>query len=421
MRVLHVIPDVNGGGASKGAYRIHQAVTAEGIQSELLVLRNPSNEPNTYAALVGLGGWLKRKRYKSKERHIKKQMDDLITDNPALHSYGLTSVELLPLINRSDADIIHLHWIIHMLTIEEIAQITKPIVWTFADMWPICGGEHYVLDDSPSARFRVGYLSNNQPAYERGADYNRFAWERKRQQWGNKFFHIAACSHWLAQCAKASPIFTQSHIEAINYPLDTNLFRPYSRQSSRDKFQLPHDKKIILAGATGGVNSLYKGGDLLRDAVNALAHDKKNDIVVALFGASDDRSSNCTLPVYPIGPIEEETTLAQLYSSADIFVMPSRQEAFGQVASEAQSCGIPVVAFNHGGAMDIVDHQKTGWLATPFDPKNLAYGINYLIDQKINGVDFAAPARERAIKLFSSEQIGKKYCALYEKCLSRHA
>ncbi len=421
MRVLHVIPDVNGGGASKGAYRIHQAVTAQGIQSELLVLRNPSNEPNTRAALASLGGWLKRKRYKSKDRHMKKQMDDLLTDNPALHSYGLTSVELLPLINQSDADIIHLHWIIHMLTIEEIAQITKPIMWTFADMWPICGGEHYVLDDSPSARFRVGYLPNNQPTYERGPDYNRFAWERKRQHWGNKIFHIAACSHWLAQCAKASPIFTQSHIEAINYPLNTGLFRPYPRQSSRDKFQLPQDKKIILAGATGGVNSLYKGGDLLRDAINALAHDKKNDIIVALFGASNDSSSNWTLPVYPIGPIEDETTLAQLYSSADIFVMPSRQEAFGQVASEAQSCGVPVAAFNHGGAMDIVDHQKTGWLATPFDPSNLAYGIDYLIDQKMKGVDFAGPAREQAIKLFSLEQIGKKYCALYEKSLSRYA
>lgn len=421
MKVLHVIPDVNGGGASKGAYRIHKAVQAQGVQSEFLVLKKNRGDANAQLAYPAWRVWLERKRYKARERQLNSEMSDFSTSNPALHSFGLISHGLLPFINRSNADIVHLHWIIHMLTIEEIGQINKPIVWTFADMWPICGGEHYVLDDSPQARFRVGYLSDNQPSFEQGPDYNRLAWERKRQCWRNQQFYIAPCSQWLADCAKASPLFSNSHIEAINYPLDTTIFCPSPRRDARLHFGLPDDKKIILAGATGGVNTLYKGGDLLQAALSHLAQRNRSDLVVVLFGEGANTSSgDWPIPAYRLGAIHDEKSLARLYAASDVFVMPSRQEAFGQVASEAQACGIPTVSFAHGGPLDIVEHQVTGWLAQPFDAADLAQGIDYLLDQQNHGANFAAAARMRAVKLFNLDWIGQQYCQLYEKCLTNH-
>ena len=80
-----------------------------------------------------------------------------------------------------------------------------------------------------------------------------------------------------------------------------------------------------------------------------------------------------------VGPVTEDRLLAMFYSAADVMVVPSRQEAFGQTALEAFACGRPVVAFDVGGLPDIVDHQSTGWLARPFDTEDLAAGIAWVL------------------------------------------
>jgi len=423
MKVLHIIPDINGGGASKGAYRIHQAIQIQGVKSKLLILKtNPDSKTekeNVIHVNQGILGWAQRKTYKWLNRLEEKKYRGFSTQNPALHSFGFATRGLLSYINRCDADIIHLHWIINMLSIEEIGQITKPIVWTFADMWPICGGEHYVMDNSPQARFRVGYLENNRPDYETGPDFNRLAWERKLLAWKNKVFYIAPCSHWLADCTKESPIFKKSIVEAINYPLDIKRFKPCSQTESRAHFGLPANQSIILAGATDGVNTLYKGGDLLQAAIKRIANQGQHDMVIALFGQKKELTfENWGLPVINLGPIYDEDVLAKAYSAADLLVLPSRQEAFGQVGSEALACGTPVVAFNHGGPVDIIDHQKTGWLAKPFEPDDLARGISWILAAQKNGADFTTPSSQRATELFSYDIIGHKYRQLYEKILN---
>ena len=57
--------------------------------------------------------------------------------------------------------------------------------------------------------------------------------------------------------------------------------------------------------------------------------------------------------------------LRQLYADADLFVMPTRAEAFGIVTVEAMASGLPVIVGDVGGGRSIVDHGKTGWLIPP--------------------------------------------------------
>jgi len=420
MKVLHIIPDVNAGGASKGAYRIHHAVKNLGVDSHLLVLKKNFEESNIENINAGILGWIGRKIYKEINRSLNKTFANFKTENQALHSYGLTRRGIINQINRSDADIIHLHWIANMLSVEDIGNITKPIAWTFHDMWPLCGAEHYVMNDSAVARFRVGYLESNQPAYETGPDFNRFTWERKLAAWKDKSFHIATCSNWLADCARASPLFQNGSIRAINYPLDIEFtFKPTSKIEARNLLHLPQDKKIILAGAIDSVNSFYKGGDLLKEAIAHIARSGRKDVVVALFGEKlDTQFSDWALPVINVGRIYDEQLLGKLYSAADVVIMPSRQEAFGQVASEAQACGTPAVVFNRGGPIDIVAHKETGYLVKPFDTQDLAAGICWVLDEQAKGDHLSIQSRERAIRLFSPELAGKKYYALYEVALS---
>lgn len=418
IRVLHLSPDENGGGAARAAYRLHCAVRQQNIHSRMLVLRRHTNDESVKSLRDSIFGLIRYKFYKMKNR-ASNHIDSLFhTDNPTLHSFGLSGYGLVNQINQSDVDIIHLHWITGMLSIEDIAKINKPIVWTMHDMWAICGGEHYVPDDTPSSRFRIGYLEINRPTYESGPDLNRKTWDAKLTAWGKMHFSIVGCSSWLAQCAQDSPIFRQSQIYAINFPLDVcGTWKPYPKDITRNIFKLPQDKKLILAGAVGGINNFYKGGDLLKEALNHLSESVKAHSELVLFGQNEDENfSDWPLPVHNVGKILDQHLLAQLYSCSDVVIMPSRQEAFGQIASEAQACGVPVVAFQVGGPVDIIEHQNTGWLAPPYDTQNLAKGIDWVLtNSELNKMSKAS--RNRAIKLFSEEVIGEQYVDVYKQTL----
>lgn len=65
-------------------------------------------------------------------------------------------------------------------------------------------------------------------------------------------------------------------------------------------------------------------------------------------------------PIHYAGRVVDDPRLRLLHDAADVMVVPSRQEAFGQSASEAHACGTPVVAFRPGGLTDIVDARGTG-------------------------------------------------------------
>ena len=180
------------------------------------------------------------------------------------------------------------------------------------------------------------------------------------------------------------------------------------------------DKKIILAGAIDSVNSFYQGGDLLKEASAHSAQSGRKDIVVALFGEkAETQFTDWALPVFNVGRIYDEELLGKLYCAADVLVMPSRQEAFGQVASEAQACGIPVVVFNKGGPLDIVTHKETGYLAKPFDTQDLAEGICWVIDEQSRGDHLAIQSRQHAVSSFSPEVAGNQYLQMYEEALQK--
>ena len=101
---------------------------------------------------------------------------------------------------------------------------------------------------------------------------------------------------------------------------------------------------------------------------------------------------------------------------ADGLIIPSRQEAFGQVASEAQACGTAVVAFATTGLNDVVEHKQTGYLAKPFNINDLVIGITWALapDSQEN---LSQNAVKRSREIFSNKAVAKQYKTLYEKSI----
>lgn len=100
-----------------------------------------------------------------------------------------------------------------------------------------------------------------------------------------------------------------------------------------------------------------------------------------------------------LGPVEN---LAEFFAGLDLFIMPSRSEAWGLAALHAMAHGLPVIASNVGGLPEIVQDGQTGWLVPPGSPEALAQAIATAASDAVRLRQFGRAARERA-RQFSTE------------------
>ena len=406
MKVIHLSYYDTLGGAARAAYRIHTSLLRGGVESKMWVNRAFTGGPTIEtSSTLGI-----RFPYLLRRLFVFPLVNFLKTRNPIIHSPSILPSQWLKKINNSDADLIHLHWIQNeMLSIEDIEKIKKPLLWTLHDMWGFCGAEHYTED----SRWKNGYRKNNRPEYESGFDLNLWTWKRKIKNW-HKPKQIVTPSTWLSDCVSKSALMRRWPIITVPNPLDTTKWRQYDKILSRKKFGLPLDKSIILFGSMGGGNEPRKGLDLLLRALELYSKmDNSSDFELIIFGLHVSLPSNSSFTIRQLGTFDKDDDLSMLYSAADVLSAPSRQEVFGQTASEAHACGTPVIAFRTGGLIDIVEHKSTGYLADAFDVNDMAHGLVWLL--KEDNLEVASRnARLRALSTFSEAVVADQYKRLYE-------
>ena len=155
MNILHLNTYDTSGGAARAAYRIHRALRASGVSSKMLVAHKDSKDPDVSVFPVA--------RQLKKLRLSRKLLSWQSSANPAYHTCNFFPSGIHKVINRSDADIVHFHWIANeLISIAEVKKIKKPIVWTLHDMWAFSGTEHYDDLVNPD-RYKQSYNKLNQP------------------------------------------------------------------------------------------------------------------------------------------------------------------------------------------------------------------------------------------------------------------
>lgn len=400
--------DINGG-AARAAWRIHHALRQSGVDSQMHVNQASAGDwsvTGPRGKLAKALGMLRSPLGGVTNRLLK-------TGNPILHSPAILPSSWPIRLNKSDADIVHLHWVNgEMMSVADISRITKPVVWTLHDMWAFCGAEHYTED----YRWRDGYKTNNRPEYESGFDLNRWTWQRKMKAW-KKPLHIVTPSRWLAECARQSVLMQDWPISVIPNALDVDSWQPVEKKLARQLMNLPTDCPLLAFGAMGGGQDPRKGMDLLLAALDHL-RGQFQDLHLLVFGQRAPRElPNLGFPIHYMGHLHDDLSLRVLYSAADAMVVPSRQEVFGQTASEAHTCGTPVIAFNTCGLPDIVTHQQTGWLARPFDTEDLAKGIQWVLSDTVRHMALSEQARTHALEQFSFSMTANQYNKLYKNII----
>lgn len=399
------------GGAARAAYRIHCALRAAGVDSRMLVNKAVSGDwtvegpaENIKKLVVLCRYWLGRK----------------LVSGLGENAYDYHSSSLLPSswpqqLNRSNADLVHLHWINgEMLSVTDLPKINKPLVWTLHDMWAFCGTEHYSSD----VRWKQSYLKHNRPPGETGLDWNRRVWLRKKKYW-QKPMQIVTPSHWLAECVRESALMKDWPVAVVPNAIDTELWRPIDKSLARELLGLPCGQPVLLFGAMGGGADPRKGFDLLQAALGHL-QGERDGLQLVIFGQRQPKkSADFGFPVHYTGHLSDDISLRLLYSAADVLIIPSRLDNLPNTGVEAQACGTPVVAFDSCGLSSVLEHRLTGYLAKAFDPEDLARGICWVLDELQLNDSLRKQARQRAVDKFSYPVVAQQYKDIYRAVLER--
>ncbi len=111
----------------------------------------------------------------------------------------------------------------------------------------------------------------------------------------------------------------------------------------------------------------------------------------------------------------KQDDVESLLAIADLFLLPSEEEAFGLAALEAMSCGVPVIATTVGGVPEVVEDGKCGFLLSPGDIDGMARACLTLLNEPSRHAEFRRAARGRAVSLFDTSLIVPQYESYYQQ------
>jgi glycosyltransferase involved in cell wall biosynthesis len=398
------------GGAARASYRLHQGLQSIGVNSQILAGYKSSNDDNVRLMPTKLGENFKQIRAKLNRLPLKAypKLGQVIF-SPQWVPDSLASE-----VAKMNPDVINLHWVCEgYMQIETLPRFDKPVVWTLHDMWAFTGGCHY---SENCDRYLNACGACPQLHSSNNSDISRWIWQRKAKAWQNLNLTLVTPSHWLAECARSSSLLKDYPVEVIANGLDAQLYKPLNRSQVRDSLNLPQNKQFVLFGAMQGTEDRWKGFPLLVPALQSLSQSGWQDkIELLVFGCSKPENPiDVGFKTHYLGRLDDET-LAKVYAAADVMVVPSRYEAFGQTASEALACATPVVAFNVTGLKDIVDAHQNGYLAEPYDSQDLARGIAWVLEDSERHEQLCRSARFKVEQRFTLEVQAREYFNLYEK------
>lgn len=412
MKVLHINTHDTQGGAARAAYRLHQALVEQKIDSQMLVQTRMSDD-NT---VIGSKGKIEKGL-----NLFRPFLDSLPVKKYKNRTQTLFSPAWLPFsqvpkkIAEIDPDIVHLHWICGgMMSVGDIARIKKPIVWTLHDMWAFTGGEH--IDEG-----QQHYLNNCGDSWvlksNQENDLSRKGWLKKQKIYAQlKNLTIVAPSQWLHQCAEGSSLMKNMNHVTIPNLLNTQKYAPFSKAEARKLLNLPIDKKIIAFGAMNATGDPNKGFTHLYSAMQAI---NIGDTELVVFGSNEPIDApDFKQPVHYLGHLHDDISLRLLYGAADVMIVPSLQENLSNAIMESLACGTPVVAFDIGGNSDMIDHKINGYLAVPFNPIDLANGIEWVLNTP-SYQELCDNARDKVLTNFDSKVVAQQYIALYKEILAQ--
>ena len=403
LSIVHVNTHDFAGGAAKVAWRLAQAQRSAGHDSKILVGEKTTNSAHSFSFPIEADRSLQIRCVREGGLYYEHQGSHRLIYNPLVRS----------------ADIVHLHNLhggyFNPFSISALSHL-KPTVWTLHDMQAITGHCAHSFD---CQRWENGCGRCPYPGIypDIRVDTSEQLCRDKRHIYDNSHLTIVTPSRWLKDKVERS-VLGNHPVELIYNGVDTDVFKPYDKRRSREKFGVPADVLAIGAVAhSGALKNSWKGGNYSRSALNALRN-KLNDFIFVNIGG-ESRTGDPRIMNIPL--ITDESELAQAYSALDIFLYTPVADNCPLVVLEALSCGIPIVTFDTGGIPELVRDGVDGLVTAYTDVVAVTAALEKLAADPDMRTECGRSARLRATAEFDHRVIAARYQRLYESCLHKRA
>ena len=313
-------------------------------------------------------------------------------------------------------DILNLHWVAGMFDYGDLFSCQMPIVWTLHDMHPFTGGCHY---NGTCTRFSETCGCCPQLQSSDPEDISHQLWRQRAKALSRvdpNQLTIVAPSNWLAEECQKSSVLGRFPTVVIPYGIDLQRFQPIDRRVARSRLGIAADASLVLFVADS-VGNPRKGLDLLVRALGRLTTLDKMHLLS--IGNQPQSSFQLPFPYTPVSHVNDDRVLAEIYSAADVFVIPSRQDNLPNTVLEAMACGVPTVGFDVGGISEMIVDDKTGFLAAAETPEALGHRVESILRNHDLRKRMAINARQRAIECYSLEEQGRRYQAIYDSLIEQ--
>lgn len=309
-------------------------------------------------------------------------------------------------------DILHLHnlhsfCINFRILFDYIKKYNVRTVWTLHDCWPFTGQcPHFEMADC--YKWKTGCHHCPQiGGYPKSRIDNSKGMYRMKKAWftGVQNMTLVTPSHWLAELTRES--FLKDYpVRVIPNGIDLSVFMP-TQSDFRRKYDL-EDKKILLGVAFGW--GVRKGLDVFLELAKRLDDSYR----IVLVGIDEMTQQQLPANVLGIQRTQDQQELAQIYTAADLFINPTREETLGLVNIEALACGTPVLTFRTGGSPETID-ETCGAVVD----KNGVDGLEKEIVRICSQKPYSAQACVERAKSFEMYDCFGQYVTLYEELVNK--
>ena len=405
MKILQINSHYNQGGAARIVACIHRQLLLKGEESYVAYGRGKKSEelevfrfnsvPEVYfsalvSRMIGINGWVNRAATRRLITFIESVNPDIIHLH-ALHGYYLNLNLLFQYINKRNI----------------------PCVWTFHDCHAFVGNCGYYFD---CAKWKNGCgKCPRLHSYPKSQffDFTGFMWKRKKElftQGDNKI--IVTPSDWLTKEAEQS-FFGKYPCVTIRNGIDAeHTFYPRDKQECRKKFGYSPEDKLVL-GIAVGFSDPRKGAKYIIQMAKDLSEEAK--VILIGWEQKNNVMLEGTSNIITLSATADTDTLAEYYSMADVFVLPSLAENYATVSLESMACGTPVVGFGAGGIPEQLAGGK-GVAVTTGDQKAFSEAVRQVLSgekQLLHGSELAAIIKRDN----STEKMVAEYLKIYRQLL----
>lgn len=322
--------------------------------------------------------------------------------------------KLLRWIDKEKPDVVHLHnlhsnYINLNLLLNYLHKKGIAVVVTLHDCWFFTGKcFHFDFYKCNKWMSGCGDCPQNKAAVKSlFFDRTKCVLKDKR-----KFFQaieklvVVGCSDWICNLARESAVFSGKDIRRIYNGVDLDIFYQRDRELLKRKYGV-ENSFVTLGMANKWFLSQNK--EILENWLEQLG--EKNKLIVVGCNTEQKEYLSKNKNVIPIGFVRERNELAEIYSTADVFVNLTFEDTLPTVNMEAICCGTPVVTYDSCGSPELIKENETGYVIPQLDFEELKNAVSKVKDGCISREDCQNYGRVH----FDKEKNLKQYMDLFEE------